>query len=548
LPKKNEPPPRDADHEFNHGTRTSFEYGPRKAKPNGFDAEPPPRDPDDPGPDPPPRQGGGTTAEAAEAVVPYKLTNWNPWDRSGGTVFPMDTLPPAAADWVEAKAMLTGGDPSAFAMALLHAVSGCIDHRVRLQPKQHEPDFLITPAMWLMLIGPPSTLKSAVVRTVTQTLRRFDNRDKLVRADAIRRAKQENPEEDAEQLTPPARRRLLIDPTVEAVAEILSQQKCGITLVRDELAGWLNNMDRYNKGSDRPFWLQALEGGYYSADRISAKIKRDIEMLSIGVCGGIQPDKLKDMPGLTADGLFQRFIPVCMQHARDERDDPVDPKVQEWFNRLTEDVGSIPIQTFALDPEASALYLKFSNDMRHAGRTVIPNEAFGTFLVKQPRTLAVLTLLLHVIDISVGYDIDYPPIPATTLLRAQKIVEQFILPHAEIFYGSSAFGSGLDQVLSIAGAVIKMADEGTEEATARELGRRSRAIRELASDIGKIRQMLTPFVCNGWLTPHTLLPTNTLWTIHPELAGRFKAEIAQQTKIHAEMRERLGSKSHDPDE
>jgi hypothetical protein len=493
---------------------------------NGNGSEPPPQDND---------------SSDTEKIIPFRLSNWNPWDRSGGAVFPMDMLPPMAVNWVEMKAMQTGADPSAFAMSLLQIVSGCVDHRHRLQPKQNERDFLITPAMWLMLIGQPSTLKTAVIRTVTQTLRRFDKQDALVRADTVRRAQQgENPDDDAERQIPPARRRLMVDPTIEAAAEILSQQKCGATLVRDELAGWLNNMNRYNRGSDRPFWLQSVDGGYYSADRISAKIKRDIEMLSIGVCGGIQPDKLKDLPELTSDGLFQRFNPLNMMNAMEERDELVNPKAYEWFDHLTEDIQRIPIQTHVLDAEATAIYMKFSNDMRRAGRTIIPNEAFGTFLIKQPRTLGVITLLLHIMDLSLKYDIDYPPVPAKTLLRAQHIVERFILPHAEMFYGSSAFGNSLDRVLSIAGAVIKMADEGIREVTSRELGRRTRVIRELQSDIGKIRQMLTPFVCNGWLTPQSLLPTNNVWAIHPELAGKFKEEVAQQAKIHREMRERLG--------
>ena len=100
----------------------------------------------------------------------------------------------------------------------------------------------------------------------------------------------------------------------------LSQQNCGTTLVRDELSGWLNGMDRYGHGSDRPFWLEAQNGGYYVSDRI--KGRREIEVLSAGIFGGIQPEKLKDIPGLTADGLFQRFAPIGMASASDERDDP----------------------------------------------------------------------------------------------------------------------------------------------------------------------------------------------------------------------------------
>ena len=68
-----------------------------------------------------------------------------------------------------------------------------------------------------------------------------------------------------------------------------------------------------------------------------------------------------------------------------------------------------------------------------------------------------------------------------------------------MFYASTT--PGMDKVLSIAGAILKTVNGGTTELTARELARRSGAIREMQSDLGKIRLALTPFVVNGWLTP-----------------------------------------------
>ena len=59
-----------------------------------------------------------------EIVEPYQLTDWNPWQRSGGPEFPLETLPGLAQEWVATRAMQTGADISAFAMAFLHIVSG----------------------------------------------------------------------------------------------------------------------------------------------------------------------------------------------------------------------------------------------------------------------------------------------------------------------------------------------------------------------------------------------------------------------------------------
>ena len=227
-----------------------------------------------------------------------------------------------------------------------------------------------------------------------------------------------------------------------------------------------------------------------------------------------------------------------MASANDERDDPIHPLVQDRFDALAADIGRIPPVTFSFDDEARSLYLKFSNEMRHAAETVTPSPAFGTFVGKQARTAGAVALLLHIVNVSQTYDVNYSPIPATVFIKAQHIVESFLLPHAELFYGST-MGDGFDKVRSIASAIVKAADDGVYGITARELARRSRAIRELQSDISKIRMVLTPFICNGWLTPASLLPTNNMWIVQPALAGKFKVEIAQQVRIHQEMQKRM---------
>ena len=79
----------------------------------------------------------------------------------------------------------------------------------------------------------------------------------------------------------------------------------------------------------------------------------------------------------------------------------------------------------------------------------------------------------------------YSPVPLSTLLRAQHIVERFILPHAELFYSTVVSNSFAQRSRSPARS-SDLADEGTAATTSRELGRRIRAIRELQSDHLKI--------------------------------------------------------------
>ena len=208
------------------------------------------------------------------------------------------------------------------------------------------------PVIWTMAIGAPSANKSPGLDAVLSPLKRAE-RDLRAVAEASLTAWRERAEvaklvESAwkeaaksalkEGKEPPARpsaanpgaepflpRLSIADGTVERLAVIVSRQPRGTLLARDELAGWLQGMTRYSGGgSDRPFWLEAYGGRGYTVERMG----RDpvhIDRLSIGVVGGIQPDRLKSLLFKSDDdGLLARFLPVWPNPAPIKRPDEGD--------------------------------------------------------------------------------------------------------------------------------------------------------------------------------------------------------------------------------
>jgi hypothetical protein len=100
------------------------------------------------------------------------------------------------------------------------------------------------------------------------------------------------------------------DASIERLCVIGERQPRGVLQVRDELAGWLESMQRYANGSDRPFWLKAYGGRAFTVERMGRQ-PLTIPRLSIGVVGSIQPDRLKSLLFTTDhDGLAARFLPV----------------------------------------------------------------------------------------------------------------------------------------------------------------------------------------------------------------------------------------------
>jgi hypothetical protein len=106
----------------------------------------------------------------------------------------------------------------------------------------------------------------------------------------------------------------LIDPrfmesdlTIEKVADILAGgAPKGLLMVRDELAGWLLGMNRFNAGA-RAFWLEAYGGRPYSLDRVKSAGRISVPRLAVAWHGGVQPSRLTKLMADADDGLLARF-------------------------------------------------------------------------------------------------------------------------------------------------------------------------------------------------------------------------------------------------
>ena len=116
----------------------------------------------------------------------------------------------------------------------------------------------------------------------------------------------------------PKRRLVSHDGTMEALQDILGRQDRGIGVLRDELSGWLGSLEKYAgskaSGADRAFFLQAYNGGPNVIDRVSRGLIA-VDNLLVTICGGIQPDRLRQFHDLTDDGLWQRFVPIIIAPA-----------------------------------------------------------------------------------------------------------------------------------------------------------------------------------------------------------------------------------------
>jgi Protein of unknown function (DUF3987) len=271
---------------------------------------------------------------------------FDPWEEFQVPDFPCSVLPRVARVFVERHTEAIGVDPSAMAMATLTAISGAISHRFKLRMLQ-SASWWESPRIWTLLVGDPAKRKTPCITAATRALRAYeapfmaDFRAEL--RDRLRRKKAK--EKDIEEPDPPPRW-IVNDTTIEKLGEILARSEKGVLVVRDELSGWIGDMDRYGgagkkASSDRGFWLQAHDGGPFNVDRVG-RGEIYIPNLSASILGGIQPDRLKDFEGLLNDGMLQRFGAIMMRSSNVQQNVNTQAVDEDYFDLIASLARTVP--------------------------------------------------------------------------------------------------------------------------------------------------------------------------------------------------------------
>jgi Protein of unknown function (DUF3987) len=113
---------------------------------------------------------------------------------------------------------------------------------------------------------------------------------------------------DAEKVEAPQLRKMLMqDFTPESLQFCHFKNPRGLGACNDELMAWVNNFNRYAKGSAEPFWLSNHSGTFTDNLRSDKYIR--IEHCFVSVIGTIQPELLKAFAeGRIHNGFLDRIL------------------------------------------------------------------------------------------------------------------------------------------------------------------------------------------------------------------------------------------------
>lgn len=290
--------------------------------------------------------------------------------------FPTHIFPEKIKNWIEQQAEHNCTTEDILGTSLL-AVVGVLLSNVR-HPQIHS-GWSEAAQLWIANIAPPGSNKSsgmkiaralldreeARLKVLSQVIKNNRYAEQAVAAQELKAWKKEvdtaikegsrRPEFPESAIIPPdavSLTRSVTDITREMLLELSRELKKGILSFHDEIGTLLSSFGRYTGGDPagyRSLFLSAFDGGKYSVALKGSKTQNlDVEHLSIGLLGGIQPGKLDIVLGGDEDGFAERFL-FSWSKSRDLI--LTGPKVDiESIQRIIDRISRLSMNPNGVDP------------------------------------------------------------------------------------------------------------------------------------------------------------------------------------------------------
>lgn len=360
---------------------------------------------------------------------------------------PSNLLPECFKPWIMDVAERMQVTPEFVMAPALVSFSSIVGRKLGILPKRQD-NWLTVPNLWGAIVARPGYFKSPTIAEAIKPLEKLSDRARKVfeenqhqakasqmfvgiqleaLKDSLKRALKEEAnntdylknqvaelEREAETLKTVERRYKTNDATTEKIARLLNENPNGLLLLRDELNGWLQLLNKNGREGDREFFLEAWNGyNSYTIDRVGSGTFH-VPALCLSVFGGIQPGKLqayvaKSLEGnVEDDGLLQRFqLLIYPELSAEWRNVDRYPDVlaQEKVFELFQKVDDVPVNTTSqiagvnFGPDAQELFDSWRTELEHRLRS---NEigclAFESHLAKYRSLMPSLSLLFWILE------------------------------------------------------------------------------------------------------------------------------------------------------
>jgi len=249
-----------------------------------------------------------TIASAYSKTVDFgkkSMKEYKPTASERTVNFPVAVFPKIIDDYINEQHEISSFDKNLLSSTYLWLMSTLIGNKMSLKVLG---SWDVSPVMWMMIVAERGSTKTHAMNAVLKPAKMIQETGHQVFKDELKRW-----DEKSKEPRPRWRQLFLEDGTREGFIKAMDYNPGGLGLVKDELNGWLADMDKHagGKGGDESFWV-----GSYNNETYTKNIKGDEDptfspKLFINLIGGTQPGIINNFTGEhVTTGLFDRFFMI----------------------------------------------------------------------------------------------------------------------------------------------------------------------------------------------------------------------------------------------
>jgi hypothetical protein len=225
------------------------------------------------------------------------------------------------------------------ACTMLSTIATCIGNKVKIKIKNGYVD---SPIFWFAIVGSRGANKTHPVSSVLNPFKIIEN-NSFIKYKAEILNYNSLKEDDKNKIIKPQFKQIMVsDFTIEALYQILSFNKKGVLLYKDELVGFFKDMNKYKKsGGDEEFFLESFNNGSFTINRKTQDTLR-LDKININIIGTIQDEVLMQLAGNhTENGLIDRFLFTKSEKlAKPLTKEDLPPEYIQWWNEKVKQINS----------------------------------------------------------------------------------------------------------------------------------------------------------------------------------------------------------------
>lgn len=359
--------------------------------------------------------------------------------------FPIDIFPKEIQFYISECHSKLDSNIDYMGVSLMWLISVCIGNSFEVEVKS---GWIEKAVLWIAVVGKAGIGKTPSINNIIFPLTKINFKEikryytELESYEHYSNLSKKEKEDYPEVQKPKKTQFIADDITLEALVDLHQESDVSVGVFKDELAGWLKDMNKYRAGSDLEFWLSCWSGKSVALNRMTRK-GSFVDKPFIPVLGGIQPaifngfstDENKD------NGFLDRMLLAYPEATVDEfNENEMDYQAIQWYSETMtrfyftmksmvrrdneQDIEPIRVK---FSPEAKVEWIRIFNEITTHQNNDDENEYLKSMYPKQKSYIPRFALLINIFHGFFDEKINAYFITKESILNAEKLSRYFIL-------------------------------------------------------------------------------------------------------------------------